>query len=48
MLIVLTEMLIILEVTMKKVKTVKGFGTKLLDYVSIMTVFLLFVGMIYQ
>lgn len=33
---------------MKKVKEMKGFGTKLLDYMSIMTVFLLFVGMMYQ
>ncbi len=32
---------------MKKVKVVKGFGTKILDLMSVVTVFLLFIGMLY-
>ena len=33
---------------MKKVKDAKGFGAKLLDYMSVATVFLLFIGMMYK
>ncbi len=32
---------------MKKVKSAKSFGVQVLDYVSLLTVFLLFIGMIY-
>lgn len=41
------ESINILEVKMKRQRAVKSFGTKILDYMSVITVFLLFVGMIY-
>lgn len=33
---------------MRKAKSIKSFGNKILDFMSVITVFLLFVGMLYK